>query len=93
MYHGSIFSMKYHKKFVSYFTKKRLIKANTTFDVLEMSDRVIADENDLEKILLKEPDYIGFEKALDYYRKKSLIYIEESINKIIEKLKTDDNQN
>ena len=75
MYHGSIFSMKYHKQFVSIFTEKRLVKAKTTFSLLGLEERILVnnDVNNMYTVLMKPIDFDIFEKRLSAMRQQSLL--------------------
>lgn len=81
MYHGSIFAMKNHKKFISYFTEKRLTKALTTFETLGMKDRIFGDNltESLETLLNKEIDYDMFEVRLSEAKEESISYLRKFI--------------
>lgn len=81
MYHGSIFAMKNHKQFISYFTRKRLTKSETTFTTLKMENRLIDNSfcGSIEDLLCKKIDYSIFEKSLEKEREKSLKYLRKYV--------------
>lgn len=81
MYHGSIFAMKNHKQFISYFTEKRLTKALTTFEILGMKDRIWGGDlaEPIETLLMKEIDYDTFEIRLSEAKEESISYLRKFI--------------
>lgn len=77
MYHGSIFSLKYEKKFLAYFTKKRLLKAGTTFEKLGLADRIIGDESDIDEKMECYIDYAYVKERLTNLQRETYIILAE----------------
>ncbi|WP_455719407.1 polysaccharide pyruvyl transferase family protein [Agathobacter sp.] len=81
-FHGSIFSMRAHKKFVTIVRESNKNKLEDLIKKCGMQNRIICTANDLENVLEKEIDYSKFEKIRDRAMEKSDIYLEKCIEGI-----------
>lgn len=82
MYHGSLFAMKYNIPFVSVFSEKRITKANTTFEILGVSNRVLVDSEHtyICDVLSKNIDFEDLNNRIMTFRGESINYLISSIN-------------
>lgn len=84
-FHGSIFSIINHKRFITLVRKSygnsygNEEKLSDLLNTLTLSERMIYDINDLEKIIYKEINYKSVEKILKIEREKTKKYLKENI--------------
>lgn len=81
-YHGVLFSMKFHKKFLAYYSEKA--RASRFVDLAErykVEDWIINTTDDLKSknSLEKEIDYIKVDKLLDEHREYSLNFLKKAL--------------
>lgn len=79
-YHGVLFSMKFHKKFLAYYSEKA--RASRFIDLAEryqVGDWIVntLDELDEKKSLEKEIDYIKIDKLLNVHREYSINFLKK----------------
>ena len=80
-FHGAVFSILNRKQFACYLTNpSRVKKVNALLDELQIRERVIKEELNLEKLLIEKIDYISTYEIIDKKRKNSLDYLRNSIS-------------
>ena len=85
-FHGSVFSIKFNKKFVALIregTGREYGNSNKLLDLLErfgLSDRKISDMGDMEQMLEQEIDYAPVNEKIAQEREKSLEYLKKYVN-------------
>ncbi|WP_026669967.1 polysaccharide pyruvyl transferase family protein [Butyrivibrio sp. AE3006] len=78
-FHGTIFSVINHKKFVSIIRATNKNKMTNLLADLQLEDRKLEDISKLEDVINKEIDYDKVDSILETERKKSKKYIKECI--------------
>ncbi|SDB66463.1 polysaccharide pyruvyl transferase family protein [Butyrivibrio sp. INlla16] len=81
-FHGTIFSIINHKKFVSIIRKTNKNKMSNLLSDLGLEERMLFDINQLEGQLIKDIDYTKVDSIIDKEREKSELYIKECIGLI-----------
>lgn len=93
-FHGSVFSIIYHKKFWALKRHKDNEKANmnsrlySLFDNLGLEERLLDDDRKLTKEeLLSEIDYNTVDEKLEILRKDSMDFLENALSESVKMLK------
>lgn len=76
-FHGTIFSMLFHKKFVVLDRNKKKV-----YDLMQqfgMEKQILKTVDSFESVIISEIDYIGYEKIRNDCRKQSMEYIKEAL--------------
>ena len=79
-FHGSIFSIINHKKFVSFIRPTNANKLGDLLKRLGLNDRLVNSYTELEEKLEKDIDYNSVDKVLEEERVKTRQYLTECIN-------------
>lgn len=79
-FHGTIFSMRMHKKFATIVRESNKNKLEDLIERCGMKGRLVANADDLTKIIEEEIDYSKFELIRDKERKKAITYLEECLD-------------
>ena len=80
-FHGTVFSLTYGKKFFTFmrFSEKATLSTNsritTLLKRLEVEDRLVCRESNVEDMLSKVIDAEGIKERLELFRKESLNYL------------------
>ena len=83
-FHGSVFSILFHKKFLTFYRKDPKKKGSThsridsLFDIFQVKDRIYTD-GDIRRQMEAEIDYGYVESKLDEMRKSSLSFLTECL--------------
>ena len=78
MYHGTIFSIKYQKKFIVELTDYRENKLGFLIDVFGLRSRVYK-ENHLDKTIIEDINYEEVFKIISVMKNDSEIYIKNAL--------------
>lgn len=79
-FHGAVFSVLNRKQFACYLTNpSRIKKVSALLSELNISDRVIKEELNLEKLVEEKIDYNSTYEIINEKRKNSLDYLHNSI--------------
>jgi len=76
-YHGVIFSIVYKKQF-GVFTHMKM-KVESILRQLDLNDRILDENKDIEDIISKEIDYPKIESLLDEKRRQSIEYLKNAL--------------
>lgn len=77
-FHGTVFSVIYHKKFVVLTSNK--LKINDLLKRIGLSNRIIID-NEMDKIILRDIDYSKIESVIEPLKRKSIHYLDQMLIK------------
>lgn len=80
-FHGTIFSVRCHKKFVTIIRESNQQKLGDLLNRLGLHSRVVCEVDDLAGVLNKEIDYGAFEKLRQAERNRTEEYLCKCINK------------
>lgn len=83
-FHGSIFSIKSHSNFCTIIRNSHEGNSNKLYDLLDrlsLTERVINDIDDLEKIYNKEIDYSNTDTIINKNRENTINYLKKEIKK------------
>lgn len=84
-YHGALFSLKYHKPFIAYYTEKmratRFVDLGSRYDIEKF---IVQSVDDIEKkrSLASGPDFNKTDNLLENHKKYSLKALEENLLKL-----------
>ena len=84
-FHGSVFSIINHKKFVTLVRKSsgnsygNEEKLTDLLKTLDLNKRMVYDVDDLENIIYENIDYKSVDKILKFEREKTKKYLKENI--------------
>ena len=81
-FHGSIFSVRCHKKFVTVIRESNKQKLGDLLTRLNMSDRIITDQQNLTEKLETEINYNDFELLRKYERERTENYLKKCLMKV-----------
>ena len=81
-FHGSIFSVRCHKKFVTVIRESNKQKLGDLLTRLNMSDRIITDQQNLTEKLETEINYNDFELLRKYERERTENYLKRCLMKV-----------
>lgn len=79
-FHGSIFSMRAHKKFVTIVRESNKNKLEDLMKKCGMQSRIVCKEDKLFTIIEREIDYTEFEKIREKAKEESNIYFEKCLD-------------
>ena len=79
-FHGTIFSMRTHKKFVTIIRESNKKKLVDLIEKCGMNRRIVTSQDNLIEILQEEVDYSEFEQIREYERKKTIGYLDDCLN-------------
>lgn len=79
-FHGTIFSMRTHKKFVTIIRESNKKKLVDLIEKCGMNRRIVTSQDNLIEILQEEVDYSEFEQIREYERKKTIEYLDDCLN-------------
>lgn len=74
-FHGTIFSVRCHKKFVTVIRDSNRKKLEDLLNRINLKERIIKNRNDLERIIDEEIDYVSFEKLREKEQVRSFEYL------------------
>lgn len=83
-FHGTVFSILYHKQFVSFYrflensTNSRNTRVSSLLTILGLTDRIY-QQGDILAQMKKEINYDSVDNRLDEFRKKSLKFLETAL--------------
>lgn len=78
-YHGMIFSIIFKKQFIVLGNKSRgMSRFTSLLRIFNLENRIITDSNFLDRILNTHIDYHKINNTLNYYREKSLFFLQNS---------------
>jgi len=78
-FHGTIFSIKYNKRFISIIRESNQNKLLDLLKRLEQESRIVSDPQNLEKVLDVEPNYEKTNKIISEEKKKTEKYLKDNI--------------
>lgn len=78
-FHGNIFSILFHKQFISFGKQKRKVEA--LLKEFGLSNRLLDETEDIEEILMQEIDHGEVKQKLKLKREASYQYLETFLNK------------
>lgn len=79
-FHGTIFSVRCHKKFVTVIRDTNKQKLNDLLLKLNLVDRIVSNQDDITEIIYKDIDYSSFEILRQKERARTDVYIERCLN-------------
>lgn len=79
-FHGSVFSIKYGKKFATIIREANVQKLTDLLERFSLCDRIVTKIQDLESVLKKEIDVASVQEKIKKEVEKSMQYLEKSIN-------------
>ena len=79
-FHGTIFSIKYNKKFVTIPNIHIDNKLRYIMEITELKKRILQNQNNIEKLLSLDIDYKIVNKKLSQFILESKNYLKESLN-------------
>lgn len=79
MFHGVMFSVKYRKQFALLIDPYRTNKLETTLNLFDLHDRVVADSRSIDDISAESIDYQAIDEQMARARKSSVNFIKRSI--------------
>ena len=79
-FHGTIFSMRSHKKFVTIVRDSNSNKLEDLIKKCGMQDRIVSNAENLVYVMEKEIDYSKFEQLRKFAKEKTDLYLEKCIN-------------
>ena len=74
-FHGTIFSVRLHKKFVTVIRDSNKNKLGDLLKRLQLEKRAITSSDDLKTVLFADIDYVRFEKLREIERKRTEEYL------------------
>lgn len=78
-FHGSVFSIKYNKKFCTIVREMNNQKLTYLLKQFGLEGRIITDQNRLEKIVEAEIDYRSVNEKIAFETAKSIAYLKENL--------------
>ncbi len=78
-FHGNIFSILFHKQFVSFGKEKRKVEA--LLSEFDLSNRLVEKAEEIEKVFMQEIDGNAIEQKLKEKREVSYSYLEKYLDK------------
>lgn len=78
-FHGTIFSIRCMKKFVTVVRDTNLQKLSSLLENVKLTDRILRNSTDFTSVIEREIDYSSVMKILEKERKRSEVYIEACI--------------
>lgn len=78
-FHGTIFSAKFHKKFITLVRETNKNKLGDLLKTLKLESREVKNFKNIEKMMEKTIDYTRFDEVVDSERKKTYMYLKENI--------------
>lgn len=79
MFHGVLFSIKFNKQFCTIMTPIRENKVGSILENLDLSDRIMQNDDSLEKLFERKIDYSVINKKIDLLIDKSKKYLTSAI--------------
>ena len=78
-FHGSVFSIKYGKKFATIIREANVQKLTDLLERFSLCDRIVTKIQDLESVLKKEIDVASVQEKIEKEVEKSKQYLEKSM--------------
>lgn len=80
-FHGTVFSIKYNKKFVSIPKEDKKNKIVSILNRFDLSNRLCMNEKFIKNILVEDIDYFRVNKLIENYKKESLDFLSSAISR------------